>query len=247
MATFYGTNNGDTITPATVSAGVIGLFGSHPGDLADVIYGLGGNDMLAGGGGADQIFGGVGRDVIFGWDGNDVIQAGSELDDGNPVSDMDTVYAGYGNDYVAGGEDADRLFGQAGSDTLNGGKGDDLLVGGSGHDAMSGGDGHDVYRFDAAADSVAGANRDVVGIDVSGVGANLGDQIDLSQVYAGTLTFRGTGAFTGVDQVRVVDQADTGNTIIQVNLSGDAKPEMEILALDGDAHAGKWVSTDFVL
>lgn len=230
MAVFLGTILDDTINPSTTSVGVVSLpVGQRPSGAADTILGYAGGDKIDGGG------------------GNDLIRAGSEVDDGNPLSDRDTVHGGSGDDTIYGGEDGDTLFGDQNSDTLFGGLGQDTLVGGTGHDTMTGGDGFDKYQFDKAADSVVGANRDVVGIDVSGVGVNLGDQIDFHGLVAGSLTFKGTGAFTGVNQVRVVDQAGTDNTIVQVNLSGDAKPEMEILALDGDAKAAKWASTDFVL
>ena len=249
MATFQGIGTfNETITPTFVSPTVLSfpLPGLKPSNAADTINAGAGNDNVDGSGGIDRIDGGLGRDIIRGGSGNDDIQAGPELADADPLNDRDSVFGGLGNDFISGGSDDDTLLGDGGNDTISGGLGRDSLIGGSGSDAMSGGDGFDRYDFNAASESVVGNNRDVVGIDTDGVGASLGDQIDLRDVAAGSLTFRGTAAFTGVNQVRVVESV-AGNTVVQVNLSGSAAPEMEIMALDGDATAAQWASIDFLL
>jgi hypothetical protein len=58
--------------------------------------------------------------------------------------------------------------------------------------------------------------------------------IDLSDVFEGTLTFLGTGAFTGAaGQVRVQDFRDPGTGAgvqqIRVDLNGDAVADMGIV------------------
>lgn len=254
MPTFLGTGFNETITPGLVSPTVASLPvpGLKPGSGDDVIQALGGNDTADGAGGNDSINGGVGQDTLYGGTGNDTIVAGNAANSGNALNDRDLVYGGRGNDNISGGEDGDRLFGGSDNDLIFGGAGQDTLVGGTGRDFMNGNAvtddpfDQDVYDFNSAADSVVGNQRDVVGIDVDGVGINFGDRIDLQDVAPGTLQFVGTAAFSGINQVRVIDQAG-GGTLVQVNLAGGAAPEMEILAQDGDAKASQWVDSDFLL
>lgn len=247
MATFTGSNANETITPSLVSPTVVSfpLF-QKPSDAIDVINANGGNDIVDAWGGNDSVDGGQGRDIIYGGRGNDFIRAGSEVDNFIANDDNDIVYGGAGNDTIYGGEDADLLFGEAGNDVISGGKGADLLVGGGGEDLMNGGDGFDIFDFNQASDSVVGVNRDVLCFDANTIGAAPGDLIDLRDVAPGSLTFKGTAAFNGINQLHVVNGAGS-ETIIQVNLAGNAVPEMEIAVLDGGVAAVQWSALDFML
>ena len=89
-----------------------------------------------------------------------------------------------------------------------------------------------------------GINADLIrGFDNPGTA--IGDVIDLSAVSSGPLTFRGTAAFTGVNQVRLVN--DGTNTQIEINLSGTTAPEMEINIEDLATTASAYRVQDFIL
>ncbi|WP_159714274.1 Ig-like domain-containing protein [Geminicoccus flavidas] len=241
----YGGNGNDVLIGAGGNDMLVG------GDGHDTLYGedghdtlLGdlGNDTLVGGGGNDTLLGGAGADTLRGEDGNDTLEgeAGADL-----------LYGGGGNDTLKGGAAADTLhgedgndwlYGDGGHDLLYGAAGNDTLIGGLGRDVMSGGHGHDVFVF-GLRESGLGASADVIqGFD--GVGDAQGDQIDLSGLFGGGLTFMGTAAFNGLHQVRVVDQG--ADTLIQVNLSGNTAADYEILVQDGSAVAAAWRAQDFL-
>ncbi len=215
------------------------LIGSN---AADRIGGLGGNDTLLACAGADTLDGGSGNDSLRGGDGNDVALGGS----GN-----DTLDGGSGNDALSGGSGSDRLSGGSGNDTLDGGSSNDVLRGGSGRDRLIGGSGADRFDFNAASESPASA-ADVIaaagGIAFAAPGgaAGNGDVIDLADVYSGVLVFRPAGgAFTGIHQVRVV--ASGGHSVVQVNLSGNSSPEMQIVIDDGAIASTAYTANDFFL
>jgi Ca2+-binding RTX toxin-like protein len=88
-------------------------------DLANIITGGTGNDVLYGLGGDDKIYGQDGNDYLYGGDGNDRIDGGA----GN-----DVLKAGDGNDVLLGGDGNDWLEGSAGADTMSGGTGDDTYI-----------------------------------------------------------------------------------------------------------------------
>ncbi len=158
-----------------------------------------------------------------GSNGVDVLAGGMNNNTINGLLGADTLYGYAGNDTLIGGGGADRLFGGLGDDTLQGGTQDDLLQGGGGKDTLSGGDGSDVFRFTLASDSPAGTERDTITDFVIGQ-----DRINLGDL-PGTLAFvAGGGAFTATNQVRANLANGGADTIIRINLSGDATPEMEI-------------------
>lgn len=146
MAVFTGTSGNDTITPGTVSPGVIrNPAGSFPGGGADRIGGGGGDDTLDGGGGNDTIYGGDGYDVVRGGAGNDYLHGSTEPDD----------------DYFV-----DNLFGGAGNDTL---------VGGGAGTEMTGGSGNDTYIFQGLFDrahevAAGGTDTLILRVDLTDVG-----------------------------------------------------------------------------
>ncbi|MGO4124059.1 calcium-binding protein [Inquilinus sp. YAF38] len=96
----------------------------------DILYGLGGNDVLWGSLGHDQLYGGAGDDTLKGYQGNNQLYGG----DGNDVLEaedgVDILDGGAGNDILRANTlsttpDADQLRGGAGADQMDGGAGSD--------------------------------------------------------------------------------------------------------------------------
>jgi Ca2+-binding RTX toxin-like protein len=109
--------------------------------VADVMFGLGGNDTLNGLGGSDKLCGGNGNDTLNGGTGADTINgdAGNDTATGSDGNDMinggagaDTLQGGIGTDTAHGNENDDNLFGEGGADSLFGDSGADDLDGGTG-------------------------------------------------------------------------------------------------------------------
>lgn len=158
MSVITGTSGDDTITPNTVSAGVIG--GTATAN-ADTITGGGGGDNIDGGGGDDTIEGGAGGDTLDGGLGKNTLSyasdtAGVSVDltilavsggdaQGDTIFNFLNVIGGSGNDSLAdnklqdntfdGGAGNDNIFVLGGNDTLKGGTnsvlGDTLIYNGS--------------------------------------------------------------------------------------------------------------------
>ncbi|MFO1036545.1 MAG: right-handed parallel beta-helix repeat-containing protein [Geminicoccaceae bacterium] len=235
----------------------------------DLVSGLAGNDTLKGASGSDTLDGGAGNDRMDGGTGTDTVSyasaaagitvslattaqqntGGSGLDTLLNVENLtgsrfaDHLTGNAGANLLLGGSGGDELRGGAGDDRLQGGAGNDWhLEGGLGRDVLTGGSGNDRFDFDTAADSLPGHADRIT--DFQGVGAATGDLIDLADL-PGTLTFRGTAAFTGIGQVHLV--AAGFDTLIEVNLAGDTAPEMAIRVADGDVQPGQWTAADFIL
>lgn len=187
------------------------------GDGNDLVYGGYGSDELNGGNGGDRLHGEAGDDALHGGAGNDILAGGSERDSLNGGTGHDVLYGGLGNDILWGDSGNDRFYGESGNDMLRGGAGIDQLWGGAGADSfhfMPGEANYDPYGFNE--DRVQDFYYD--------------DVIDLSDMAWGTLAWRGTGAFTGANQVRIVDhRATNGYQSVQVNLDSDSTPEQCIL------------------
>jgi Ca2+-binding RTX toxin-like protein len=187
------------------------------GDGDDTVWGGNGDDELLGGNGLDRLNGDAGNDVLRGDAGNDVLRGGLGRDSLNGGADNDTLYGGDDNDQVWGDAGNDTLFGEAGNDTLRGGTGVDQMWGGAGADSfhfLPGEPAYDAYGYNE--DRI----QDFAYEDV----------IDLSDMAWGTLAFRGTGGFTGANQVRVSDlRSVNGYQEVQINLSGDSRPEAAFL------------------
>lgn len=183
-------------------------------DGADTIYGGTGMDEISGGSGADSLIGDTGDDVLRGSLDNDRLYGG----DGN-----DELNGGSGNDLVSGNAGNDVVWGESGNDTVFGGDGNDFLRGGSGLDLLYGGNGVDTFHFlpgEAPASDVQAEDR----IE----DFQIGDQIDLSDLVWGTLTWRGTSSFSAANQVRIVELSN-GYTDVRVNLDTDSTAEFEVL------------------
>lgn len=97
---------------------------ASPTDIADMLYGSAGNDIVDG---LD------GFDVIYGYEGADTLEGGAGGDE---------ILGGDGDDIIVGGDDNDHLSGERGSDTLVGGAGTDYYE-------LRAGDGIDMIVDDA--------------------------------------------------------------------------------------------------
>ncbi|MFN3231367.1 MAG: cadherin domain-containing protein [Alphaproteobacteria bacterium] len=130
-------------------------------DVAAVITGTSGNDVINGGdlgndilGGAgdDTLTGGANADWLFGEAGNDTLNAGGA--DGNYLSggaNNDTLNGAEGSDWLDGGDGIDQLYGGAGDDILDGGAGDGA------NDTLRGGAGDDTFLFGAGDNASSGS------------------------------------------------------------------------------------------
>jgi hypothetical protein len=206
--------------------------GDVDGDgFADVVIGARGVDPNGSYSGASYVvFGHRAINAVnrLGTPRADTINGGRGDDTIRGLGGDDRLIAWEGNDWVSGGNGRDRLNGRSGNDRLFGGASPDVLIGGSGHD---------VFDFNAVTDS--GASEDTR--DIIRDFTHLEDRIDLSGL--GHLVFIGAAPFTCPGQVRVVQQGP--NAIVEVNLYGDAAPEMTI-ALQ-DVAAASLSAQDFIL
>lgn len=166
-------------------SGVNNIFGVG-NDLANVLRGNSGENLLIAGAGNDTVHGGGARDAIFGEDGDDIL---------NGDAGIDYIVGGTGNDTIAGGDDADEIYGQDGNDTIRGGStfhtdimvgglGDDTIFGTSGlgdYDLLYGNEGNDTFYVDTPDDLVfeqAGEGTDTVYADINGAGYYLYGNIE---------------------------------------------------------------------
>ena len=210
---------------------------------------------------AETLSGGDGVDLIdtSGFSGNFSLNltTGATSKSGEQIIQFENATLGAGRDTLTGsavanlldgGAGNDRIDGLAGNDRLTGGAGNDTLTGGAGADSLIGGAGADMFRFVLVSDS--DATVDIVsGFD--GVGAAAGDRFDLSAIDANTLvagnqafTFNGTTA--GGAGTCWLQNSGT-ETLLRVNVDGDATAEMTIRILDGSANAGQYAAVDFIL
>ena len=127
-----------------------------------------------------------------------------------------------------------------GDDSLFGGSGDDTLIGGSGSDLLTGGLGNDVFDYNAISDSGVGpGNRDVItdfqadadalanndAIDLFGIDANPGTGVDDEFTFVANAT---PAVNPGVQANSITWYQSGGNTIVQVDNTGDTTAELEI-------------------
>ncbi|MGF6230184.1 Ca2+-binding RTX toxin-like protein [Inquilinus ginsengisoli] len=183
----------------------------------DEINGLGGDDALNGLGGDDALYGGDGNDVLRGGAGADELDGGAGIDTASwytgsaaVVVSLVTGIGGGGEaqgdtlsaiENLSGSQGNDSLVGNSGANVLQGWNGNDVLTGAGGKDTLTGGAGADRFVYSSAAQSVVGANADLI-TDFSHGQA---DKIDLMAIDAKTtvagdqaFSFIGTGLYTGV-------------------------------------------------
>lgn len=142
---------------------------------ANVLSGMGGDDLFLFSGGSDTMNGGAGIDTVdFSDSSNGVVAnltTGVASTGGSKVSLIDI-------ENLIGTDKADKLTGNALANVLIGGAGNDTLDGGAGADTMRGGRGNDVYIVDDFGDMVieeASEGTDTVKTMLDGyvLGANI--------------------------------------------------------------------------
>lgn len=138
----------DSVPAAAENATLIG------GDVAESLYGAGGDDHISGRGGEDILIGRTGDDWLSGGDGDDHLYG---------AAGADTLLGGLGADVLHGEDGDDTLGGDAGDDALYGHQGDDALQGGAADDTLSGGDGFDSLLGGDGDDELTGGHgRDLL-------------------------------------------------------------------------------------
>ncbi len=213
---FYLYANLENLTLAEGSGNIFGV----GNDLANIITGNEGSNLLIAGAGDDVVSGGAGVDSLFGQDGADTL---------NGDAGIDYLVGGDGNDILNGGDDADALYGGDGDDVLNGGNSfsTDILVGGAGNDVLNGvsgqtnpdydlldgGPGDDIYYVDTGADltfEAVGGGIDTVyaNVPVAGAGVYLYANVE-------NLVLQGTTAFgVGNELNNRINGNDIGNYLL---------------------------------
>lgn len=170
--------------------------------------------------------------VFHGNDGNDSFKSGWGRDHLDGGKGNDTLNGNIGNDHINGGE---------GNDTLIGNRGNDVLIGGLGMDSLSGGKNTDHFVFNDVAESVVGANRDVIinfhhdqhdHIDLVGIDA------DTTQPNDQAFHFIGSGAFGSV-----AGELRFAGGVIQGDVDGNGVADFEIALLN----VTSLVQSDFIL
>lgn len=217
-------------------------------ELANRIYGGAGNDVIDGGADADRMYGGAGDDTYFRDNTGDVISEAANAGIDTVLASVSTTLSGYvenltltGANVINGtGNTLDNIMaGNSAYNVLNGRDGNDTLIGGGGADRLAGGAGADVFRFLAATDSgpTAGTIDSILDFHSSE-----GDRIDLSSVFAGSLSYLGGAAFTGsAGEVRLVTAAS--GQYVRLDLDGDKLTDMSIFLKAG----GITAEGDFIL
>ena len=218
-----GASGVDTVSYANSTAAVnvnLGLTTAQSGGYAagdtlvsiENIIGSAYNDTLTGSSASNKIDGGAGIDTVSYASSNAAV---------NVNLAVTTTQSG---GHAAGDTlfNIENIIGSSYNDTLKGTTAANIITGGAGKDTMTGAAGADVFKFSAITDSgkVAGA-RDIITDFVKGT-----DKIDLAD-FAGTFTFKGTGALGG--SVHGVNYAQaSGNTIIGIDADGNGTLDMQI-------------------
>lgn len=171
-------------------------------NVANVLFGLGGNDTLAGLGGNDVLFGGAGADNLDGGLGFDTVRYDSSSaaltinlatntvvggeGQGDSISNFENAFGSKGYaDTLIGNSAANILSGLGGIDTLRGEGGNDIVFGGAGADLLDGGAGFDTLRYDQSSAAVSvnltgsiAAGGDATGDTISGFEGAYGSAYD---------------------------------------------------------------------
>ncbi|OGV97211.1 hypothetical protein A2W24_04265 [Microgenomates group bacterium RBG_16_45_19] len=124
----------------------------------DLIFGLGGHDILDASGGNDCVVGGDGNDYLDPEDGHDIVLGGNGNDKIKGGSGDDWLYGHDGDDLISGGTGNDHLYGGPGQDFLNGDSGDDQVYGEAGNDTLRGESGLDLLDGGPGLDNLNGGS-----------------------------------------------------------------------------------------
>jgi Ca2+-binding RTX toxin-like protein len=193
--------------------------------VASGLYGGAGNDFLDGGRGTDYLDGGTGDDTMHGGADNDTFIVDSVADivvEGGGGGTLDIVITSGG--YALGSNtDVERLttnninaninFNLIGNEIgqeIWGNAGRNRIAGNGGVDILKGYGGNDTFIFANIQHSNPGSYDFIQ--DFEDYGDD--DTIDLSG-FVGTLSFIGSGAFTGLNQVRAYQSGS--HVIVQIN------------------------------
>jgi Ca2+-binding RTX toxin-like protein len=154
-------------------------------DLADKLYGMGGNDTLIGLAGNDLLDGGAGKDSMEGGVGNDtyyIDNNGDSIVEGKGEG-TDTVYssvsysfaktANLENIYLTGSGNL-TVVGNSSNNEIHGNSGNNVIVGGDGKDNLIGGSGNDTYIVDSS-DTIVETKTGGYDIVSSSASLTLGD------------------------------------------------------------------------
>lgn len=203
---------------------------------ANVIYANNGVNRVDGGAGIDTVSylyastaGATGVTLNLGVLNASGQATASGISGADLIRNVENITGSNYADTLTGNAAANTLNGSAGNDILNGGAGNDVLIGGAGKDRLTGGAGSDSFDFNAIAESLTGANRDVITDFVSGV-----DKIDLSGIDANT-TLAGNQAFTLIASAAAftgAGQVKCASGILYCNVNGDTVADFQI-ALTG--------------
>jgi Ca2+-binding RTX toxin-like protein len=238
--------------------GAIGV--AHPFTLNQTflissgLFGGSGDDYLDGGRGNDFLDGGTGNDTMYGGEDNDTFVVDSTADrvlegvgggaldwvqstggytlgSSSEVERLSTTDNGAATNFnLFGNEFAQEIWGNAGKNRING-------LGGA--DVIKGYGGNDTFVYSSSAYSGTGAEADIIQ-DFEDYADD--DTLDLSG-FAGNLTFRGTGAIGGLNQVHI-EQAGS-HVLVQINAYGDLAPDVEILL--ANTNIANVTASDFIL
>jgi Ca2+-binding RTX toxin-like protein len=245
--TITGSSGADTITSGSGADTLTGgsgadSIGADDGD--DVINGAQDDTLLDGGANTDTLqvaanFTSTGNAQIANIE-NVLLTAAVTLNLANQTEAF-TITGSSGNDAITSGSGNDTITGGAGNDAIISGTGNDVVTlnGGTGNDTMTGGAGNDVFDYNAASDSGLGlGNRDVItDFHSDADSGSENDAIDLSTIDA--IAGEGDDPFTfvanatpavnpGVLANSITWYQSGGNTIVQLDNTGDTTAEFEI-------------------
>jgi serralysin len=207
--------------------------------LANTITGNGGANILDGKAGADTMIGLAGNDTYLVDVAGDITTeaAGGGID--TVKSSVTRVLGVNLENLTLTGTTAINGTGNGLANTMSGNSAANRLTGLAGKDILTGNNGNDTFVYTLASDS-HGTTIDVIkDFDDHG-----NDRIDLSALFSGALTYRGSLAFTGAHQVRIHDIAGP-DVLIEVNLSGSLSPELTIRL--AATTAASMTGSDFIL
>ncbi len=204
----------------------------------DVINGYGGNDTIDANHGADQVYGGAGNDTIYGNIGLDTLYGQSGDDTINGDENIDTIYGGSGADTINGGFGGDIVYGGSGNDIVAGAGANDVIIGGFGADTLTGGNLADIFRYldlrdtgDIITDFTHGADK----IDFAAIDAD--DAVAGNQAFSfGGTTATAHGAWYAAD--------GSGNTSLYLDTDGNVATAELVITLNSITDL---VANDFIL
>jgi hypothetical protein len=206
----------------------------------NTLYAGSGNNVLDGGAGRDTVSYADARSAVTLSLALATVQAtgGSGRD---TLRNVENLTGSRFNDQLSGNDAGNLIDGGAGADTLAGGLGNDTLVGGAGQDMLTGGAGNEVFRFNALADSAAGAaTRDTIADFSAGDLVDL-RSLDANELLSGDQTFVwiGTAAFSA----NTPGQLRLAGNVLQASTDADTAAELEIVLTGRSSMA----ATDFLL